>query len=300
MKWVEFSIETPPEFVEPLSHIFYRHGHGGVAVEEPGGYNPDEGEGPVTPDRVTVKTYVPLDERVDERRGQIDLGVRLIAHLAPVSELRQRVLEESEWENAWKDHFQVLHVGARTVVVPTWREYRRKEGDVVIELDPGMAFGTGHHPTTRMCLESLEELVARDVDVLDLGCGSAILSIAAAKLDARQVLGLEIDQVAVRVAEENVERNQCQGTVTIENGTLPHPAVTPGAFDLVVANISAKVIIDLAGEIVSASRPGAKILLSGVLEEREKEVVAQLTDAGAQLDGRRADSDWTCFVMIAP
>ncbi len=299
MKWVELSVETPPEFVEPLSHVFHRHGHGGVAVEEPGGFSPDEGESPSTPDFVTVRTYVPLDERVDERRSQIDLGVRLIARLAPVSDLRQRVLEESEWENAWKEHFHVLQVGERTVVVPPWREYERREGDVVIELDPGMAFGTGHHPTTRMCLEYLEELVDGDIDVLDVGCGSAILSIAAAKLGARQVLGLEIDDVAARVAVDNVERNSCQATVSIENGTLPHHAVKSGAFDLVVANISAKVIIDLAGELVAACRQGARLLLSGVLEEREEDVVARLMDIGAQFDGRQVDGDWTCFVMSA-
>ncbi len=299
MKWVELSVDTPPEFVEPLSHVFYRHGQGGVAVEEPGGFSPDEGESQSPPDLVTVKTYVPLDERLNERRGQIDLGVRLIAHLAPVSELRQRILEESEWENAWKEHFHVLHVGTRTVVVPTWRDYKRKEGDVVIELDPGMAFGTGHHPTTRMCLEYLERLVDKDIDVLDVGCGSAILSIAAAKLGARQVVGLEIEEVAVRVANDNIERNRCQDIARIESGTLPHSAVASGVFGLVVANISAKVVVDLADELVGACRPGAKMLLSGVLEEREEEVVARLTESGAQLESRQVDSDWTCFVMRA-
>ena len=121
-EWLELSIETPPEYVEPLTEIFHRYGEGGVAVEQPGGFNPDEGESPPVPDRVVVKTYLPDDPTTDHRRSQIDVGVRLVAHLAPLTELRERRVSQSEWENSWKEFFHVLRVGERIVICPTWRE----------------------------------------------------------------------------------------------------------------------------------------------------------------------------------
>lgn len=297
MKWVEFSVDTPPEFVEPLSYVFYCYGLGGVATEELAEYSPDEGENPPSTNLVTVRTYIPFDERVQKCRDQIASGIALISNVAPISELRQKVLQESDWENSWKEHFQILHIGQKVVVVPTWRKYERKIGDVVISLDPGMAFGTGHHPTTKMCLNYLEKLVTLGIDVLDVGCGSGILSIAASKLGANEVVGLEIEEMSARVAKENVHTNMCQETVRIENGTLPNPTVLPGIFDLVLANISAKVIIEIADELVSMCRPGGKMLLSGVLLEREEEVTDRLSSFGANLISRSIDGDWTCFLM---
>ena len=195
-EWIELSIETPPEYVEPLSEIFYRYGEGGVAVEQPGGFNPDEGEEPPVPDRVTVKTYIPKDPTTDRRRAQIDVGVRLVAHLAPVSELRERPVSEDDWRDNWKEFFHVLRVGRRVVICPTWRKHDPEPDDVIVHLDPGMAFGTGHHPTTRMCIEIIERIMPQGARVLDLGCGSAILSIAARKLGAERVVGFEIDPIA--------------------------------------------------------------------------------------------------------
>ena len=296
MKWIELSVETPPEFVEPLSEVFYRYGHGGVAVEIPGGHNPDEGETPPEGDWVTVKTYIPLDSTTEERRSRIDLGVRLVAHLCPISPLRERHLEEEDWENAWKQHLHVLHVGKGIVVVPTWREYRPKERQIVIDLDPGMAFGTGHHPTTRMCLELLEELARPGVDVLDLGCGSGILSIAASKLGARSVLGLETDPVAVAAAESNVRRNGVAGRVSVRHGTLPHAEVPVESCDVAVANISSRVISDLAGDIVEAVRSGGTLIVSGLLMDGEARVTQHLEAAGAAVLRRRADGDWVSLV----
>ena len=206
-KWVELSIEAPAEYVEPLTHLFLRYGKGGVVTEEPGGYSPDEGESPPVPDRVTVKTFYPLDDESDARFGRIDVGVRLMSQLTCMSPLTQRVIEEREWAEAWKEHFHPLRVGERLVVAPSWREFAPGEGDVVIRLDPGMAFGTGHHPTTRMCLEEVEALVEPGMEVLDAGCGSGILSIAAALLGARRAFGLDVEEVAVSVAQANAAEN---------------------------------------------------------------------------------------------
>ena len=296
MKWLELSVKTPPEFVEPLSQIFHRYGHGGVAVEEDGGYNPDEGEAPPDTARVTVKTYLPLNSTADERRNRIDLGVRLVAHACPISPLQERVLDEDEWQSSWKQYFHVLHVGARIVIRPTWRDYQPGESEVVIALDPGMAFGTGHHPTTRACLERLEDLGRPGIDVLDVGCGSGILTIAAARLGARSVFGLEIDSVAVGVAKQNVRQNQAGHNVRIAQGSLPHPDVRPDSYDIAVANISAKVVTEMAGELVRAVKPGGKVIASGVLLDNKAGVEQALASAGGLLEETIVDGDWVTLV----
>lgn len=218
MKWLELSVRTPPEFVEPLSQIFYRYGHGGVAVEVDGGFNPDEGESLSGDEWAMVTTYLPMNESLDERRGRIDVGVRLVAHVSDISPLQEREVEEEEWQNSWKEHFHVLKVTNRITICPTWRDHTPQSGEYVIMLDPGMAFGTGHHPTTRMCLEQLDALVEPGVDVLDVGCGSGVLSIGAARLGARHVFGLEIDSVAVNVAKQNVRDNGVEHTVRVLQG----------------------------------------------------------------------------------
>ena len=296
MKWLELSVSAPPEFVEPLSHIFYRYGHGGVALEQQGGFNPDEGETPSETAWVTLKTYLPINESTDERRNRIDVGVRLVAHVGPVTELVARTVDEDEWQNSWKDHFHVLRVGRRLVVKPTWREYEPQADDVVIVLDPGMAFGTGHHPTTRSCLEVLERLVEPGMAVLDFGCGSGILSIAASKLGASSVLGVEADSSAVRVAKQNARENGVEHNVRVVEGTLPRPEVRPSGFDLAVANISAKVVSEAAGELVGAVKSGGAVIASGIIVDNKAVVERSMAAAGAALADTIVDGDWVTLV----
>ena len=300
MKWLELSVSAPPEFVEPLSHIFYRYGHGGVALEQEGGFNPDEGETPSETAWVTLKTYLPINESTDERRNRIDVGVRLVAHVGPVTELVARTVDEDEWQNSWKDHFHVLRVGRRLVVKPTWREYEPQPGDVVIVLDPGMAFGTGHHPTTRSCLEALERLVAPGASVLDFGCGSGILSIAASRLGASSVLGVEADSSAVRVAKQNARENGVEHNVRLVEGTLPRPEVRAGEFDVAVANISAKVVSESARELVRAVKRGGYVIASGIIADNKGVVEDAMAAAGATLAEAVVDGDWVTLVYATP
>ena len=300
MKWLELSVETPPEFVEPLSNIFYRYGHGGVAVESDGGYNPDEGETPDPDRRVTVKTYLPLNDSTQERRNHIDLGVRLVAHVSTISTLLEREIDEKDWEEAWKEHFHTLHVGKNIVIAPSWRDYSPEETDVVVNLDPEMAFGTGHHPTTRMCLELLEKLQEPGMDVLDVGCGSGILSIAAAKLGARSVFGLDVDQVAVNVATRNTRLNGVAHAVRVTQGSLPRPDVRPHSYDVALANISARVVSEMSADLVRAVRSGGRILASGILVENSRGVEQALTSAGGRLDSTVVEGDWVTLVASVP
>ena len=299
MRWLELSVQTPREFVEPLTSIFLKYGHAGVAVEEPGGFNPDEGEQPPESKKVRVMTYLPLDPTTQSRASSIDVGVKLIAQLGPVSPLHRREVDEVEWESAWKKHFHTLRVASRIVIVPTWREYSPSPGDVVIELDPGMAFGTGHHPTTVMCLAALEELVSPGCSVLDVGCGSGILSIAAAKLGAREVLAIDIDPVAVETAAQNVEQNDAEA-VSVAQGTLPFTAMRPGGYDVVAVNISSVVIGGLADELAGAARPGGTVLASGMLAERLGPLSARLEQAGLSLDRKTIQDDWGTLRLSKP
>ena len=296
MKWLELSVTAPPEFVEPLSQIFYRYGHGGVALESEGGYNPDEGETAPTNQNVTIRTYLPINNTTERRRGLIDIGVSLVAHVCPIEPLQERELDEEEWQNSWKEHFHVLHIGKNIVIRPTWREYEPKPTDVVIRLDPGMAFGTGHHPTTRMCLELLEELLTPGMDVIDLGCGSGILSMAASKLGARSVFGLEIDSVAVGVAKQNIRDNGGAQNIRIAQGTLPHQDAKPDSFDIAVANISAKIVSEAIPHLVTTIRPNGKFIASGILVENKKVVEDALKAAGWTVDQLCVDTDWVALV----
>ncbi len=300
MKWLELSVSAPPEFVEPLSHIFYRYGHGGVALEQEGGFNPDEGETPSETAWVTLKTYLPINDSTDERRNRIDVGVRLVAHVGPVTELMARTVDEDEWQNSWKEHFHVLRVGRRLVVKPTWREYEPEPDDVVIVLDPGMAFGTGHHPTTRSCMEALERLVAPGASVLDFGCGSGILSIAASKLGAMSVLGVEADSSAVRVAKQNARENGVEHNVRVVEGTLPRPEARAGEFDVAVANISAKVVSESAGELVRVVKDGGYVIASGIIVDNRAVVESAVAAAGATLSDEIVDGDWVTLVYTTP
>ena len=300
MKWLELSVKAPPEFVEPLSQIFYRYGHGGVAVEVESSFNPDEGEAPPTREWATLKTYLPLNSTTQDRRGRIDIGVRLVGHVCPISPLQERVLDDEEWQNSWKQHFHTLHVGKRIVLRPTWRDYAPGESDIVITLDPGMAFGTGHHPTTRMCLERLEGLVEPGMKVLDVGCGSGILSIAAAKLGASSVLGLEIDSVAVRVAKRNVQENGVGHGVRVTQGSLPHPEVRARSHNLAVTNISAKIVSEMADHLVRAVTPGGSVIASGILLDNKDGVERALASADARLEETLVDGDWVTLVASVP
>ena len=300
MKWLELSVKAPGEYVEPFSHIFHKYGSGGVVLEQEVDFNPDEGETPPPEDWITLRTYIPLSPSTQAQRQKIDLAVRLVSKVFPLPPLQERVMEASEWMDGWKRHFHPLRIGKRTVVRPPWENYQSLEGEVVIQIDPGMAFGTGHHPTTRMCLEEVERLVEPDMRVLDVGTGSGVLAILAAGLGASRVLAMDLDPDAIKDARRNIRINGMTGRVQVLQGTLPNDKVEPGTNDLVVANISALAIFQLAHELVKATRSGGRIIASGFLEEKRHEVEEALYKAGAQPGGAKSDGDWVTLVASSP
>jgi ribosomal protein L11 methyltransferase len=207
---------------------------------------------------------------------------------------------EADWANAWKQHFPVLRIGRRIVIRPTWRRHRREPGDVVIALDPGMAFGTGLHPTTRLCLAALESMADRGIpiaEVLDVGSGSGILSIAAARLGAGDVLAVDVDELAVDATRANAKRNGLARRVRARQGSSPSGE---GPFDIVLANLIASVLIALADGLVADTRPGGTLLASGIFENRETEVAAAFTSRGLSIANRWAEGDWVVLEVHRP
>ncbi len=295
MKLVELSVSAPPEFAEPLSQLLRRYAGRGVAIEQAGGYNPDEGEAPPRGAWVAVRAYLPVDIDLAPVRAGIDTGIRLIAHVGEVGELTERTIEEHEWRDAYRRHLRALRVGRRLLVLPTWEEGVRPRGREVIRLDPGLAFGTGHHPTTAMCLELIERLVRPGCGFLDVGCGSGILSIAAARLGAGRVLCLDVEPQAIDAARANLRRNRVDGVATVALGTLPDGA-GGSAFDVVVANISSRVVIDLAPHVTAAVAPGGSAVVSGVVASAGAGVERALEDAGLAVAETRREGDWLAIL----
>lgn len=298
MDWLELSVQASPELVEPLVELFQRYGRRQVVVEEAGGFNPDEGELPPVGGPVVVRAYVPQDRRSADRVARIHAGVQLMGLIKPLSPLEVRTVSPWEWEEAWKAHFRPLRIGARLVVVPTWHEHEAGEGDIVLTLDPGLAFGTGHHPTTRMCLEQLDRRVEPGMRVLDLGTGSGLLAQAALLLGAEWALALDTEADAVRASRRNLKAAGLSRRVRIVRGTLPHPQAT--GLDLAVANISAKVLVELAEEIAETLRPGGTLIASGVLEERGEEVREAMAAAGFKELETQQTEDWLALCFSRP
>ena len=295
MNWLELSLRAPSEYVEPLSVIFQRYGYGGVVVELAGGYNPDEGETAPYDSLATLRAYLPINRTTASRKEQIRLAVDLISRLCSLSPLEERVIEEREWLESWKNHFSVLRMG-RIVICPSWVQYEAKLGDIVIEIDPGMAFGTGHHPTTNMCLTELDKMVMPGSKVLDVGTGSGILTLAAAKLGAARVLALDIDPIAIKAAKANIKANGLQSIAKVKRQAISFGDRLDTGFDIVVANLYTKVILSIAETLMAQLVPYGNLIVSGILVTRAQEVQGQLEAAGFTLLHMVTDGDWAALV----
>ncbi|MDQ2715392.1 MAG: 50S ribosomal protein L11 methyltransferase [Chloroflexota bacterium] len=302
MQWLEMSVQVHPEAVEPVSELLSRYTTGGVAIEEPIELL-DEGQDyrVLAGKPVLVRAYLPLDGMEEDARQKVAEGLWHLSSLGPqfVGELKTRVVHEEDWANAWKDYYHVTHIGRRLVIRPSWREYAPGAGEVVLTLDPGMAFGTGLHPTTRLCLEQVEQRTRPGMQVLDVGTGSGILALAAAKLGAEHVHTIDNSSVAVESATTNVEVNGLSERITVALGTLDAQEAQrlAGRYDLVLVNILAGVIGSLAPFLARVLAPGGLLIASGIINERRPEAELPLLAAGLELADQAQLGEWWALIM---
>jgi len=277
MDWIEVRVTATPEASEAVAHLLIEEGAGGVVEDGPAvriAYYPDQGD---------------VEARLDRIRRSVAGLSQFGLDPGPAAVTWRRVAEE-QWAYAWKEHFHPVKVGRRIVVRPTWRTYEPAAGELVLDLDPGMAFGTGTHPTTALCVQALEEWIGAGDVVYDVGTGSGILAIAAVKLGASRVEACDIDGVAVQVASANAKQNGVAHQVRVLEGDWK--SLPPGEADLLVANIVADVVIELAGEVAGLVRPGGLFVASGIIASRTEDVLAACQRAGLVVLETKGAGEW--------
>lgn len=292
MEWLEVSVAVVPEAAEAVAEAFSRYAPQGVVI--------DLGTGEeATPQQVTVKAYLAVDDDIFERRRKVEEALWHLHHIWPVipEPIFAPILDQ-DWTSGWKESIPVLHLGRRVVIKPSWREYAAQAGELLLEMDPGMAFGTGLHPTTQLCVEALEDLVQPGMRVLDLGTGTGILALVAAKLGAADILAVDNDVNAVTVARRNARVNAAAHQIRVLHGSL---AEVGEPYDLVVANILAHIIIDMASSgLDTRIRRAGTLVVSGILAEQADEVTAALAARGLSVIERRQCEDWIALIARKP
>ena len=303
--WLEVSLLLDGELVEAVADVLARYAPDGVVIESTGvTSSPDDSEGHAV-GLLRVCAYLPVDASLEEKRSKLEESLWYLGRIRSLPEAQYRIIQDQDWSLAWKEHYQPILIGERLVIVPAWLESPAPQR-IPIRIDPGMAFGTGTHPTTQLCLELLESCMARvtpaETDVIDVGCGSGILSIAALKLGARRAVAVDIDPQAVSVTQENADLNGI--TAGLETGPGSLVELREGAFSIrraqvVLVNILALVIIQLldAG-LADLIAPGGLAIFSGILAEQEQDVLAALERAGLRLGGRRQIGDWVALQVL--
>ncbi|KPL17737.1 MAG: hypothetical protein AMJ93_14695 [Anaerolineae bacterium SM23_84] len=302
-EWIEISIEADGEAAEAVSALLNEYVPSATILEE---LLPNDSH----PHVVKVKAFLPAERETALPR--IEEALWHLGQIYPLPRPSVRRLSDADWTEAWKAGYTVQHIGQRMVIKPSWQSYAAPPGKVLIELDPGLAFGTGLHPSTRLCLLALEDHLRPGARVLDVGTGSGILAIAAAKLGAGSVVAIDIDSTAVRVARENTIRNGVEKSVSLLTAALCAPASSitshqsiptldslgqiNGVFDVLLMNILASIIMQSARALAAYLAPDGLFVVSGITESQECMVGKALSDAGLTVFDRRAQGDWVALL----
>lgn len=312
MKWTELSILTTNEAVEAVSNILHEAGASGVVIEDSKeltkeridqfgeiyALNPED----FPKNGVVVKAYLSATSFLAETVEEIKLAIaNLVNFDINIGEniLTLCEVDEEDWATAWKQYYHPVKISERFTIVPTWEEYKPVSTDeLIIELDPGMAFGTGTHPTTVMCLQALENVVSKHDTVIDVGTGSGVLSIGAAMLGAEKVHALDLDEVAVTAARENVELNKVDDVVQVFHGNLLDTVKEPA--DVVVANILAEIIVTFTDDAYSIVKPGGVYVTSGIIGAKKDEVKEALENSGFTIEEVLMMEDWVAIIARRP
>ncbi len=293
--WTEVSLRVSPEACDAVSDLLQTLTGSGVTIEPPiEALGPDEGYTLDPKAALVLRGYlygaVSASKRAGLRRGLVDAG---FGHAIEGS-LVWNTIREEDWATAWKEHYHVEHAG-NIAIRPAWREYTAAPGELVITLDPGMAFGTGQHPTTRMALIALQDLVEPGAYVLDLGAGSGVLAIGAIGLGADYAIAVDTEVQAYEACMSNAELNGMEDSIRSVHGTLDD-VDGDGPYDLMLANINAATIMRLAQDMHDALKPGCCVVAGGIIEERLPGCIAALEDAGFTIERRLQEGDWRCLI----
>ncbi len=298
MYWLEVSVVTDGEGAEAVAEALRPFAYqDGVVLEQLGDANSLD-PAALEPE-VTVKIYLPEGEDTPARRRKIEEVVYYLGRLYPIPEPIFRQLQEEDWANAWKKNYHPFRVGQRVWIRPSWLDEAddADENDVILTLDPGMAFGTGLHPTTQMCLQGLELLVQSGLSLLDVGTGSGILAILAAKLGARPIVGVDTDELAVKTAVANVQQNHVDDYIHIEQGSLT--SIEQKSWDIVTVNILAPVIMTMLAQddLLGYVRANGRLILSGIIDEQAEAVKTAVHEAGGKVEQVLSIRDWIAFIV---
>lgn len=298
--WLELSLETSPELAEAISDALFPLVEGGVALEQlnrASGLTADRWEDEAASGPVVVRAYLPNDETLEARRNKVEEALFYLNMVRPIPAPTYREVAQSDWSETWKANYKPLRIGRRLVIRPSWfgpESIEAQADDIVLALDPGMAFGTGLHPTTQLCAIALEERVTPGTRVFDVGTGSGILAIYAIKLGAERALAVDTDVESVRVTQENIALNGVAPVVAVAQGSFDQ---TDEVFDLVVANILAGVIIAMLQSGLAAR--GRQFVFSGILDTQADDVVRAAQASGLALVERKQMLDWVGLIFEA-
>ena len=306
--WIEITIHTTNEASEIVESILLDYGSTGVAIEDPTTLeeNLHDDFGTIVelsptdyPEvGVIVKGYINElnfdDETFNRFKDELEqLGKNI--NIGEFFKIETTTIQDSDWENSWKDYFDILNIGEKFVIVPTWREYENEEGKYVINIDPGMAFGTGGHETTSLCIKNLEKYVKPHDNVIDVGCGSGILSIAASYLTDGSLKAVDLDKLAVDVSRENFALNNLENRIEVEEASLLTKETKK--YDVIVANILAHIIELMLEDAYNLLEDGGYFITSGIIKDKKDELLEKMLEQGFKLVEETSDNEWYSFVV---
>jgi ribosomal protein L11 methyltransferase len=299
-KWLKIELSVSPDLVDAVSNFLTEIGVPGVYQEELEPQSPGDFE--VSATREVLKAYIPFDIRLEHRIASLKTYLNSLTQLFPGLEepgYEAETIEDQDWGEEWKKYFKPIRVSKNIVIKPTWERYAPAGRDIVIDIDPGMAFGTGQHPSTRMCLEAIEDIILKyrtikKWRVLDVGTGTGILGISCAKLGAEKVVCVDIDKKAAEIARENVMINHVEDRVEIINrdvNTIREP------FDLIVANLTAKILIRLRTHLMSLIENGGYLVISGIIDQNKGDIESHFLTGKFTLHHIITEKEWVCYVL---
>jgi len=302
VEWLEVAVTAEPEYQDEVSQVLLDLGVQGLEIVDPDAFRQvldenkyldyaDDGLIDSYGDKVIIKAYFSADRNAEELKGRLDKEFRGTIGIVP--EYTLSIRDDSEWKDNWKNYYKTFRISERVVIKPTWENYSQTGSEAVVELEPGMAFGTGTHETTRMCAEYLDELVKGNEKVLDLGCGTGILGIIAAKLGADEVTCVDIDEAAYKTCLENVRKNNVSDKVRVFCGELKD--IETRQYDIIVANIIADVILALLPEFRKYCGSRTEILLSGIIADRREEVLKAVREHGYRFVDEKKEGEWVAI-----